>query len=170
MNYKEWVDQRNHWFQQYPVQPPEKHLRLDIELTHPRRLMSEVPVSFNPHLPPYDAYECFYICDDWSIIFDICNIDTPHEEPVLRMLVESGHQEPWGERIRLLSTAGTIFHESWAARKNWNDFAFFRGQYWKITYNENFGDWPGGRVRGLPFQDRRHYNDNFPSLNDWGWS
>lgn len=76
------------------------------------------------------------------------------------MLVESSHQNPQGEKIRLMSTSCSIVHEWWAARPNWNDFAFWRGSFWKITWNEYFGDWPGGKWKGLPFQDRRHYDDS----------
>lgn len=162
MNYEEWLNQRKEWFELYPTPKVEKHLRLDIELSYPNKLLSQVPTEFNPHhFHNYDSQELFYVCDDWSIIFDICEINpTPHMQPTLRMLVESGHANPWGEKIRLMSTSCSIFHESWAREKNWNDFAFFRGMYWRITYNENFGDWPGGRIWGLPFQDRRCYDEH----------
>lgn len=161
MRYAEWLELRNQHFAQYPLPPVEKHLRLDIELSYPRSRLSQVPTEFNPHYydDGYDEQECFYVCCDWSVIFDVhIMTETPHEWPTLRMLVESGHREPWGERIRLLSTSSSIYHEPWAAQKNWNDFAFFRGMHWRVTYNENFGPWPGGRVRGLPFQDRRSFN------------
>lgn len=168
VNYNEWINQREQWQQKYPSPPPEQHLRLDIELSYPRKLLSQVPIDFNPHsYCNYDGYECFYVCDDWSTIFEVC--ESPHEQPTLRMLVESGHNNSWGEKIRLLSTSCSIFHEHWARYKNWNDFAFFRGMYWKITYNQALSDWPGGRVWGLPFQDRRHFNDDIPHGNLWSW-
>lgn len=167
---QKWLEQRDQWFSEYPLQPIEsKHLRLDLELSFPRQQMSEVPVDKSPHFN-YDSRECFYVCADWSVIFNVEEIeDTQHERPTLRMLVESCHDNPMGDRIRLMSTACTIIHEHWAARQNWNDFAFFRGKFWRITWNEYFGDWPGGRIWGLPFQDRRHYGDNsvYEYLNDW---
>lgn len=158
VTYDEWLSIREEHFLKYPLPPVENHLRLDIELSFPRQKPDEVPVSFNPHLQ-HQEHNLHYVCDYWSVIFDVCRVEnTPHGEPTLRMLVESGHRKPWGERIRLMSTSCKIYHESWARQKNWNDFALFRGQYWKVTWNENFGDWPGGKVWGLPFQDRRHYN------------
>lgn len=178
MKYTEWVEQRSRWLDQYPLRPlEERHLRLDIELSHPCDKLSDIPVDFNPHggyidfidivamqrgrtaRLKYDARECFYVCDDWSVIFDVCTINDLGVDSNLRMLVESSHKEPWGERIRLMSTSCSIVHEWWADRQNWHDFAFFRGKFWKIVWNEYFGSWPGGIVRGLPFQDRRHYDD-----------
>jgi hypothetical protein len=157
VTYEEWLDRRLGWFASYPVHP--EHLRLDIELSYPRPHLSEVPVEFNPHSFHSDPRECFYVCDDWTTIFDICMIQSK-AFPTVRMLVESSHKEPWGERIRLMSTSCCIVHEWWADRQNWNDFAFWRGNFWRITWNEYFGDWPGGKWFGLPFQDRRHYNDS----------
>lgn len=155
-NYEEWLQYRNDLFTEYPIN--DKHLRLDIEVSFPRKLLSSVPVFFNPHIGNhYDAHETFYVCDDWSPISEVKVIkDTPHEAVTLRMIVESGHDT--ANKLRLLSTSCTIVHEWWAAKKNWNDFAYFNGCYWKITWNEYFGEWPGGKWRGLPFQDRRYYD------------
>lgn len=162
ISYDEWINIRLNNFEKYPVQPLDKHLRLDIELSYPRKSLYDIPAGFSPHIGGYDEIELFYVCEDWSVIFDIYKIkNSPHENPTLRMLVESGHENPWGERIRLFSTSSTIFHESWATNKNWHDFAYFRGHYWKITWNENFGGWPGGIVWGLPFQDCRHFDNEF---------
>ena len=147
-----WLQQRKVWNEQYPVRPVSSRvLRLDIELAYPCKRLSDVPVLFNPHRFGLDSRECFYVCADWSTIFDVWDIHGGH-----RMLVESCHANPWGERIRLMSTSCTIVHESWAHYKNWHDFAFFRGKFWKVVYNEYLGDWPGGVLWGLPFQDRRH--------------
>lgn len=159
--YDTWLKQRDVWFKQYPTRPIECGiLRLDIELKYPKNKLSQIPIRCHPHVD-YDPRECFYVCDDWSTIFDVWGRGNPNcaECYTLRMLVESSHPKPtFGEPIRLMSTSCSIIHEHWAARKNWNDFAFFRGRYWQITWNEYFGDWPGGIVRGLPFQDRRFYD------------
>lgn len=131
-------------------------LRLDIELTYPRDRLRDVPVEFNPHGGSMaGAYNLYYACNDWTIRTEVFEISpTPHRARTWRMIVESGHQDG-GPRIELMSTSSSIVHESWAARKNWNDFAFHANKLWLVTWNEYFGEWPGGRFTGLPFHDRR---------------
>ncbi len=150
ISYEKWLELRSEYFNKYPVPPLNQHLRLDIELSSPQKSLSQIPVKFNPHLGPYSSKDLFYDCDDWSVIFDVHTIaNSPHKTKTLRMLVESGHKNPWGEKIRLMSTAHSIFHEWWATYQNWHDFAFFRNRFWKVTWNETFGGWPTERVAGL---------------------
>ena len=129
MKYGDWFCIRHKWGLEYPTQPAHtKIIRLDIELSYPRNLISQVPVDNIKH-NGYFNDELFYICHDWSTIFDVVPIDDSPHDSTLRMLVESGHQNPWGERMRLMSTSCSIVHESWADYKNWNDFAFFRENF-----------------------------------------
>lgn len=163
MNYDQWLAHREEWFRHNPVKP--EHLRLDIELTFPRVSYEGIPVEFNPHGHGQDARHAYYVCDDWTLRTPLETISpSPHKEITLRTIVESGHKDD-APRIRLISTSSSIVHESWAARKNWNDFAYHNGVFWRVTWNEFFGEWPGGRMWGLPFQDRRHYDDVPPSDN-----
>ncbi len=156
MTYDEWLRYREEWFRDNPIRP--QHLRLDVELTFPRDRLRDVPIEFNPHHHGHEAFHLFYVCADWTIRTPVVRINpSPHDAPTWRMIVESGHHDG-RPRLRLMSTSCAIVHESWAARKNWNDFAYYVGMYWRITWNEFFGEWPGGRMWGLPFQDRRHYD------------
>jgi len=158
LNYKNWLESRNIWFKQYPTHPiKKKHLRLDLELSYPRDVLSDIPVDYNPNNMFFDdPTECFYVCDDWSVIFEVFEIeDTPHERPTLRMLVESCHQDPVGERIRLMSTSCSIIKKPNEKQNSRHDFAFFRGKFWKVTWNEYFGQDPSS-IDGLPFKDKRH--------------
>lgn len=164
MTYDEWLAFREQWFRDNPVQ--DWHLRLDIELCHSRLNLDDVPVEFNPHCGHHERY-LYYQCDDWTIRTDIATIEpTPHNSPTYRMIVESGHVDK-RPRITLMSTSSSIVHESWAAKKNWNDFAYFGGKYLRMTWNEYFGQWPGGRMWGLPFQDRHHYTAPKPRVESF---
>lgn len=158
MTVAEWLEQRWYWCEQYPLPPIDKHFRLDLELANPHAFLPHIKLDFNPHIG-YDANECFYVNDnDWSTIFNVCEIDDK-----LRMLVECGHDKPLGEPIRLLSTSSSFVHESWAARKNWHDFAFFRGMWWKVTWNEYFSGYPFGGHSHPAVRDRRYYD---PDVRD----
>lgn len=149
MNYGDWLYNRSEWLRIYPRQ--DEHFRLDIELKGPYNSIQDIPVDFNPHIATSDSRRLYYLCSDWSTIWNICNLDTEHG-PRIRMLVECSHQHPWGEQITLMSTAHSIIHEWWADRQNWHDFALWRGQYWKLTWNECLSPFPFGRG-GLPYSD-----------------
>ena len=188
LHYQNWERWRAERCTEYPC-PPGKW-RLDIEIAHPRNKLREVPVPLdeferprNPHARvllnklggvDYDSYELFYVCDDWSTIFgvhDAHRYDTNGES--YRFLVESGHEQPWGERVRLMSTSCYIVDPWW--QKNYtNQFAFFRGKYWLVTFNGFLHDWPvQGFPPGCPIRDVRHtideetgrfFDNPFPSL------
>lgn len=155
MNSQEWEKCVNIWTEQYPVQDIEnKHLRLEIELSNPSDNFSEIPVDFNPNNIFFDdPTECFYVCDDWSTIFEVMKMDDSEN---IRMLVESCHENPQGERIRLMSTSCSIVHKLNEKKNSRHDFAFFRGKFWKLTLNKYHGEYPEGKIDGLPFKDKRH--------------
>lgn len=164
MNHEEWLDFRSNYFLKNPVDP--NHLRLDIELSYNRSKLSDVPVDFYAH----KDNELFYVCHDWTpVTLPIEIYNGPHESPTMRMIVESSHGIN-ENNIRLMSTSCRIVHEWWAARKNWVDFAFYDKRYWRITWNEYFGEWPGGKWMGLPFQDRSHIHINeFGAYESVNW-
>jgi hypothetical protein len=131
LHYQNWERWRADRMNQYPC--PEGHYRFDIELTHPRLTLAEVPVEHNPHHGGYGPHACFYACDNWSTIFGVHDAHLAGPGESLRMLVESGCPEPiWGERMLLLSTSSAIITEPWG----WgipNRFARFRGCYWRVS-------------------------------------
>lgn len=143
----------NRWSQdrlnEYPC--PRDHYRFDLELSHPRRILTNVPVERDPH-GGGGAHVCFYESDNWSTIFGVhgsCKEELGH-----RILVESNCPHPiWGERITLLSTSSSIEDEPWGINEA-NKFAFFRGYYWRLTYCKFLHDW-------VPLSDGRP-NMGFP--------
>lgn len=159
MTYDEWLGFRESCFKQYSC--PAGHFRIDIELDYPKNSLYQVPVECEPHRY-YDSHECFYVCDEWSTIFGV------HEtNGRLRMLVESGHEQPWGEKIRLMSTSCSIV-DPWWQKNTVNKFAFFRGKYWRLTWCEFLNDFPAGFGR-MPIQDRRHYSFPFDANSSTIW-
>ncbi len=173
-----WEQWRHDRFLEYPC--PRGKWRFDLELMYPRDTLEEVPIERNPHTHGggFTGHTCFYSGDDWSTIFgvhDFSEVVLPPTEqqwtpdlhgmqPCLRMLVESGNTEPlWGERIRLFSTSGCIQDEEWG-RNVANKFAFFRGQYWRITMNHflhngysELWDVMGGRIHP-PIRQNPYHN------------
>lgn len=123
---------------QYPC--PRGKWRFDLTLSYPRRNLEDVPIDRNPHGGGFTGHSCFYSCDDWSTIFNVCEDFYQYGEPIdydgnvcLRMVVESQCPEPiWGERIRLLSTSSYIQNEEWGTNPA-NKFAYFRGMYWRVV-------------------------------------
>lgn len=92
----------------------------------------------------FDSDTIDYFDLKWSVIFNVYEIsNTPHNSTTLRMLVEKDHCNPWGERIILMSISEDIYrHETHSGC--FIDFAFFRGKYWNITWNQPyFSDHPG---------------------------
>lgn len=157
-----WRQWRSERLTEYPC--PEGHWRFDLELTDPRDILENVPITHNPHTN-YSGHTCFYECDDWSTIWGVHNAyryETGHYS--YRILVESGHQHPWGERIKLLSTSSGIVTESWG-RNPQNTFAYFRGYYWNVSYKEFLHDFPAGV--GYPIFDGGPYGIPRRGTYDW---
>jgi len=46
ISYDEWINIRLNNFEKYPVQPLDKHLRLDIELSYPRKSLYDIPAGW----------------------------------------------------------------------------------------------------------------------------
>lgn len=119
-------------FRQYPVN---HHQRVELSLIFPADRLEDVWVhDWNPHheIGNYhlSVYDCFYDnADDWSTIFEVypAHITTGRgREDSWRFFIEKDHENPWGEPIRIMSTASDI-NDSTAHR-----YAYFRGRYWKI--------------------------------------
>ena len=140
MSYQSWLEYRDYIFNSRSS-PSFFNGRLDLELSYPNHELNDVPVPFNPHIGGFAAHDCFYDWRGWKVVSDIVVMDDSPHDVSLRVIVEASDN---GE-IRLMSTASSIIHEWWAARRNWNDFAQFDGFFWRITWNEFFGPWPGGQ-------------------------
>lgn len=151
-NWDRWRDER------LSVHPGEGKWRFDLDLRNPRDTLEEVPVA-NEHVHSHGDFTprtCFYECSDWSTIYDFyCCSD----EPMYRMIVESQNPEPiWGEQITLLSTSSYFKSEPWG-RNTPNQFAYFRGQYWQVSWSELlYHEFPAGV--GYPLRDGRIANFN----------
>jgi len=140
-----WYRWRQARLDEYPC--PVGHWRFDLELSHPRNSLVEVPVERNPHTHGggWNAHSWFYTCDQWSTIFGVHDAHLPVEGENYRMLVESGCSEPlWGERIRLYSTGHCIVEEPWGTNVP-NKFAFFRNQFWRVSKWEFLHPYPDPR-------------------------
>ncbi len=150
MDYDDWERYRNEKLAEYPCQ--DGKWRFDIELSHPRNSLYEVPIERNPHgfdedgwfgfIEPHwsilGGHRCFYSNNmDWSTIFAVWSEDGE----TCRFLAESGNSEPlWGERVSLMSTSQYIVDEPWGTNPA-NKFAFFRGKYWRITWHQFLHDY-----------------------------
>ncbi len=135
-NWHRWKDER------LSVHPGEGKWRFDLQLEHPRSVLEMVPVTNSNVHGSRTPHTCFYECDDWSTIYGAhlfeVNDGIRHHlrRPMFRMIVESQNPEPlWGERITLLSTSTYFKCESWG-RNTPNQFAYFRGRYWQVTFSE----------------------------------
>ncbi len=135
MNYEAWEKYREEKLAEYPCQ--QGKWRFDLELSHPRERLEEVPIERNPHGNILTGHTCFYKSYyEWSTIFDVWE-----DGEKCRFLVESGNSEPfWGERVRLFSTSQYIVDEPWGTNPP-NKFAYFRGKYWRITWHQFLHDY-----------------------------
>lgn len=126
---------RDELFDQYPVDP--NHERIEFDLIFESDRLEDVWVhDWNPHheVGNYhlSVYDCFYDCDDWSTIFEVYPGPGQHRNingnitGGLRVFAEKGHGNPWGERIRLMSTSSNPYDDS-AHR-----FVQFRGKFYKV--------------------------------------
>lgn len=148
MNLDDWMMYRDQKLAEYPCQRGK--WRFDLELSHPRATLREVPIERNPHggiLTGHTYFYCSYW--EWSTIFAVWEWE--EEEEKCRFLAESGNSEPiWGERVFLFGTSQYIVDEPWGTNPA-NKFAFFRGRYWKVKdqflhdYNELY-QVMGGRI------------------------
>lgn len=116
-------------FRQYP--PNHVHHRVRVSLIFPSDRLEDVWVhGWNPHHEignhHLNVYNCFYDSDRWSTIFEVypAHITTGQESWIC--FIEEDHADPWGEPIRLMSTADVIYNNT-AHR-----YAYFRGKYWKV--------------------------------------
>lgn len=115
---------------QYPV--PDDTIRIEMELRHPSVSPDVIPWRYyNPHADaPFSSglpvWFPFYSDADWSTVFDVREEYTSSGLAIY-LYAEHGHNDPWGEPIRLTSTA-TDFCDNDA-----NRYAFFRGQYWAVV-------------------------------------
>lgn len=159
IHYDNWVGYRNELCSYYPLQ--KGHFRADIELINPRLFLQDVPVERNPHgsgyflgffRPRYDAHTCFYLCDDWTTVFDIHDVSWQDGGDSYRFLIESNHVEPKGERVILYSTSCDVWNEPWGMNKS-NHFAFFRNRFWYVSHIEFLHDrWKF--CRNYPMRDK----------------
>lgn len=117
-------------FRLYP--PTFNHARALIRLKSPSDRLEDVPVhDWNPHHSignhHLSVYDCFYDRNDWSTIFEVYPVHDHSDPASICMFVEREHTNPWGEPVRLMSTASGILNQSS------HRYAQFRGKYWKIT-------------------------------------
>ena len=164
LHYDNWIKWRQDRLNEYPC--PLGHWRFDIELSCPRNTLEEIPVDFNPHKTcaghnligadpavPFSPHTYFYRNNDWSSIHGVYDFYFEQTgENGYRMLIESGHDYPWGERITLYSTSQCIVDPPWQGENQSNKFAFFRGQFWKITWAEFLHPFPWGCGHDNPFR------------------
>lgn len=137
-DYDNWVKYRNELRYYYPR--PKGRFRADVELIRPALLLKDVKTDRNPHnLGGFKPYTCFYVCDDWSTIFDIHEGKWVNGSPCFRFLMESNHIEPKGERLIIFCTSMNIWNEPWGQNKS-NHFAFFRDQFWLVSHIEFLHD------------------------------
>lgn len=138
-----WCEQNNrmefHWdnwrafreelFRQYPT-PPDK-FRAELLLSFPSDRLEDVPTfNWNPHHGAgnyhLSNYDFFYDNAEWSTIFEVYPGRQTLTGDDVRLFAEHLHNDPWGERLRIMSTASDI-HDQTSHR-----FAHFRGKFWKI--------------------------------------
>lgn len=108
------------------------HQRVNIILHSQSDRLEDVYVGdWNPHHEigntHLSSHDCFYNNDNWSVVFETypMNNHSPNN-PKFIFFIEEGHQDPWGEPIRIMSTSSCI-HDNMSHR-----FAYFRGKYWQI--------------------------------------
>lgn len=160
-HFDKWKEYSNALQRQYPVGDKP---RVELELIFPSQRLEDVYVhDWNPHhaIGNYhlSVYDCFYDSSDWSTIFDVypgCNSAS------CRIFAEKGHDNPWGESVRLMSTASDIYNTSS------HRYAYLRGQYWKvlsfIRHDVPVVDWDELTQYILPPADR---GVSFMYYNDW---
>lgn len=123
-----WSEFKNELFQQYPVN--HSHQRIEIDLHFPSDRIEDIPVhNWNPHHEigntHLSVYDYFYNNSNWSTIFEVYPQHN-HNHESFRFFIEDGHDDPWGEPIKIMSTSSDIHNDSS------HRFAYFRGKYWKI--------------------------------------
>lgn len=133
-NWRRWRDER------LSVHPGEGKWRFDLQLEHPCTELEMVPVTnqrVHAHGGGFSNHTCFYECSDWSTIYGSHLFHVNDERRLIfRMIVESQNPEPlWGKRITLLSSSSYFKTDHWGHNPS-NQFAYFRGQYWQITFSE----------------------------------
>ena len=130
-HFDRWRHFATNLFQQYPVQ--QYVPRAEIDLIFPSDRLEDIPVhGWNPHHEignhHLSVYDCFYESDEWSTIFEAypAHIRITDGNESYRLFVEKGHQDPWGEPIKIMSTSSFIGDDTS------HRYAYFRGKYWKI--------------------------------------
>ena len=119
-------------FDQYPNLM--NHQRIECDLMGPYDNLHDVEVhDWNPHHAignhHLSNYDCFYDSDDWSIIFEPypCQRGSGDSVEQYKLFLEKGHQNPLGDRVRILSTASKL--EDQASHR----YAYVWGKWWKLT-------------------------------------
>lgn len=114
----------------YPATP--EHARIETTLYFGSENLHDVFVhDWNPHHEigntHLSVYDCFYDSSNWSTIFDVYPAHALRDgRETWKIIIEEGHENPWGEPIRIMSTSSDIYDDT-AHR-----FAYFRGKYWKL--------------------------------------
>ena len=169
IHYDNWLRWRYERCEEYPAEPLRSKWRFDIEISHPRRILTEIPVDHDPHsfLSPHHY---FYHRNCWSTIFGA------HPAWIdggmgYRMLIESCNPDPvWGERLAFISTSSWIVDIPWETNPP-NKFVYFRGFYWKVSYNEflhPFHEATGFNTFNWPLRNNSNLmlNNTFLMLNN----
>ena len=112
--------------------------RVLLELINPADRFKDVKtLDWNPHANLGNCYlnnhDCFYCNEDWSVIFDVYpahNYASTGDS--LKFFAEPGHENPAGEKIKLLSTSSNIDDES-SIR-----YAYFRNKFWLVSHYKTY--------------------------------
>lgn len=156
---------------------PEGHSRYCCDLIFPAERLEDVYVHWSPFGteddPMKGCHDINFKEESWSTIWDVYPNHLRHGRPGLpgspgshdfmedsncehscRVIIENDHDNPFGEKVTLLSTALT-----WE-NNHANQFAFFRGKYWKTHTPLCYSRTPGIRPKSM-FCHSRHPKDWF---------
>ncbi|RTK95511.1 MAG: hypothetical protein EKK64_06730 [Neisseriaceae bacterium] len=130
-----WEDYESNLFKQYPLTSRKRVL---LDLINPADRFKDVKThDWNPHANLGNCYlnnhDCFYCNDDWSVIFDVYpahNYASTGDS--LKFFAELGHENPAGEKIKLLSTSSNIDDDA-SIR-----YAYFRNKFWLVSHYKTY--------------------------------
>jgi len=149
-HFERWRDFQEQLFEQYPTNP--LHQRIELSLGFPSDRLEDVWVhDWNPHheIGNYHLtnYDCFYDSWNWSTIFDVYPAHMRTDGGSCRIFAEEGHQNPWGQRLRLMSTASSFYNDSS------HRYVYLNNKYWKVM---SVIQYPR-----IPWWERLNLIDNF---------